>query len=72
MSGPNQRIENNFKYHAPTPEQQEKYVRLRGEAKMLAYTIDGECPDGLEKVFAMKKLEEAIFWANASIARSGA
>lgn len=67
----NEKIENNFRYHAPSIEQQEKYVRLRGEAKGLAYTIEELCPVGREKSLAMTKLEEAVMWANASIARAG-
>jgi len=65
----NATIENNFSYHAPTPEQQENYVRLRSHAKDLAYLIDHCCPAGREKSTAMTKLEEAVMWANAAIAR---
>lgn len=67
----NEKIENNFRYHSPSLEQQAKYVRLRGEAKGLAYLIEELCPAGREKALAMKKLEEAVMWANASIARAG-
>jgi hypothetical protein len=66
----NQRIENNFTYHAPKEGQSEKYDRLRREAKGLAYEIDIRCPDSREKSLAMTKLEEAVMWANASIARN--
>ena len=66
----NEKIENNFRYHAPTLEQQAKYVRLRGEMKSIAYLIEELCPAGREKSLAMTKLEEASMWANASIARN--
>jgi len=63
-------IENNFKYHKPTQSQQERYVSLREKAKELAYLIGNYCPQSREKSLAFTKLEEAIMWANASIARN--
>jgi hypothetical protein len=65
-----EQIDNNFRYHPPTSSQQEKYVFLRDEAKELAYKINELCPDSREKSLALTKLEEAIMWANASIARN--
>ena len=65
------RIENDFTYHAPTEEQRRQYERLRAMAKGLALLINRECPSGREKSTALSKLEEAVMWANASIARSG-
>lgn len=64
------RIESCFTYHAPKPGQPEKYEELRGEARRLAYLIDGLCPASREKSLAMTKLEEAVMWANAAIARN--
>jgi hypothetical protein len=66
----NPTIENNFKYHAPTADQPVKYERLRAKAKELAYLIDEVCPNSREKSKAMTELEDAIMWANASIARN--
>ncbi len=63
-------IENNFVYHSPKPGQNEKYVDLRAKAKELAYLIKGHCPPGREAALATTNLEQAIFWANAAIARS--
>lgn len=77
MSGPNdaastkQRIDNNFSYHAPKSDQQQRYENLRANAKGLANLIDELCPDSREKSLAMTKLEETVMWANASIARNG-
>ena len=65
-----EQIENNFKYHAPKGNQQERYVALRDKAKECALLIDEMCPDSREKSLAITKLEEAIMWANASIARN--
>lgn len=66
----NEQIENNFMYHAPKDGQAGKYTQLRAKAKELAYLIDKTCPNSREKSLAVTKLEEAIMWANASIARN--
>ena len=63
-------IENAFTYHRPKGDQPERYERLRAEAKDLAALIEKSCPDSREKSLAFTKLEEAIMWANASIARN--
>ncbi len=65
----NNEIEKKFSYHAPKPGQPEIYVEIRDKAKEFAYLLDEKCPDGREKSLAMTKLEEAVFWANAGIAR---
>lgn len=66
----NAQIENNFVYHAPKPGQSEKYEAIRAKAKELAYLIDGTCPQSRERSIAMTELENAVFWANAAIARN--
>lgn len=38
--------------------------------KELAYLFNKDCPVSRERSLAMTKLEEACFWANASIARN--
>lgn len=62
-------IENSFKYHPPQEGQVEKYEWLRDEARKLAHLIDDLCPNGREKSLAITNLEQAVMWANASIAR---
>ena len=59
-----------FTYHSPKPGQPKKYSAIRAEALSLAELINRECPDSREKSLAITHLEEAVFWANASIARS--
>lgn len=66
----NEQIENNFSYHAPKPGQQEIYQEIRDQAKELAYLIDQKAPGSREKSLAMTNLEQAVFWANAAIARN--
>lgn len=63
-------LENNFTYHAPQGDQQERYVAIRDEAKALAYTICKNSPPSREQSIALTNLEQAIFWANAAIARN--
>lgn len=62
-------IDIRFKYHKPKEGQPEIYENLRGRAKEFAMEIEENCPDSREKSLAMTKLEEAVMWANASIAR---
>jgi len=64
-----QMIEHNFKYHAPKPGQPEIYQEIRQMAKELAYLIELRVPEGREKALAFTKLEEAVMWSNAGIAR---
>jgi hypothetical protein len=59
-----------FTYHPPKNDQAARYENLRTAAKGLALLIDDYCPDSREKSVAMTKLEEAVMWANASIARN--
>ena len=63
-------IEKNFSYHAPKDDQPERYEKIRHKAKMLAAYINEYCSDSREKSLAMTKIEEAVMWANASIARN--
>ena len=63
-------IVNNFKYHAPKGDQAQKYDALRHEARELAFKINELCPDSREKSLSSTNLEQAIFWANAAIARN--
>ncbi len=62
-------LETRFIYHAPKEGQPQKYGRLRSYAKYLARLIDEICPESREKSLAITKLEEAVMWANAAIAR---
>jgi hypothetical protein len=65
-----QQIENNFSYHAPKEYQSKKYEDIRNEAKALAYLIEDLVPNSREKSLAITNLEQAVFWANAAIARN--
>lgn len=62
-------IVDRFTYHAPKGNQQELYECIRHVARDFAQCINDLCPEGREKSLAVTKLEEAVMWANASIAR---
>lgn len=70
MKSNTQRIDNNFSYHPPKTNQPARYTDLRDKAKELAHLIDEHCPESREKSLALTKLEEAVMWSNASIARN--
>lgn len=61
-----------FTYHPPKPGQPEQYEKIRGMGLVLAQLIRDATPDSREQSLAMTHLEEAIFWANAAIARRSA
>ena len=63
-------LDNRFTYHPPKALQAEKYTAIRELAKGLAKFIEDVCPDSREKSLAMTNLEQAVMWANASIARN--
>jgi hypothetical protein len=47
----------------------EKEETIRGQARDLALSICGLCPDGRERSLAVTRLEEAVMWAEAAIER---
>lgn len=63
-------LERRFTYHSPKNDQPERYRALRGYAKHFAKLIVEITPSSREQSIALTKLEEASFWANASIARN--
>lgn len=63
-----EQIENTFTYHKPFGTQQERYETLRTVARTLANMLNDLCPESREKSLAFTNLQQAIMWANASIA----
>lgn len=71
MTITNQRdLDVRFTYHAPKPGQAERYGQIRDSGKALAELVLQLCPPSRETSLALTKIEEAIFWANAAIARN--
>ncbi|MBG0969165.1 hypothetical protein [Bacillus sp. SRB3LM] len=65
-----EQIKKIFTYHPSKEGQTEKFVDIRNEALQFANLIDGSYPNSREKSLALTKLEEAVFLANANIARN--
>lgn len=64
-------IENRFSYHAPRDESVvQQHELIRGQVKSVAHYWINNLPFGREQALAITKLEEAMFWANAAIARA--
>lgn len=66
----NKDLFNRFTYHPSSEGQPKKYEQLREKGLDLALLINELCPESREKSSAITKLEEVVFWANASIARN--
>ena len=63
-------LQKRFTYHEPKKGQSERYKIIREIARGFAGFIAENCPDSRERALALTKLEEAVMWANASIARN--
>ena len=66
----NDELDNVYQYHAPKGDQQERYMVIRNMGATMARCILDRTPKSREQSLALTKLEEAIMWANASIARN--
>ncbi len=63
-------LQNRFTYHKPIASQPQRYEEIRAKAMELAVFMLQRCPESREFSLALTNLEQAIFWANASIARN--
>ena len=63
-------LKKRFTYHPPKGDQRVRYENLRRRVELLARRIMEETPACREQSLALTKLEEAVFWANAAIART--
>lgn len=64
-------LDNRFTYHPPQPEndQAARYEQIRSAGREFAGLVDDLTDDSREKSLSITHIEEAVFWANASIAR---
>ena len=62
-------LSSRFTYHPPKDGQAERYQKIRDAAHGFAQLLNAECPESREKSLAVTHLEDAVMWANASIAR---
>lgn len=63
-----EKLRNSYTYHTPFGNQTVRYNAIRETAHLLAIVIDKACQDSREKALAMANLEQAVMWANKSIA----
>ena len=64
------RFDNDFTYHAPFGDQAERYGSIREAGRQFAYFLATNCPQSRELSTALTKIDEAVFWGNAAIARN--
>ena len=64
------RLDNDFMHHVPKGDQGERYSKIRAAGKTMALLIKDLAPEGREFSLALTKIDEAVFWANAAIARN--
>ena len=64
------RLDRDFTCHPPKEDQVPRYNKIREEAGNFAWMLMTICPPTRERSLAMTALEEAVMWANASIARN--
>lgn len=69
-SGLADQVQRAFTYHPPKGDQTARYSELRAGAKELSAYLIQRCPPSRELSLALTKLEEAVMWANAAIARN--
>lgn len=63
-------LDTRFTHHPPKGDQPDRYTAIQQQAKELAKKIVYSTPESREQSLALTKLEEAVMWANASIARN--
>lgn len=63
-------IDNRFNYHPPkNADRVQAHEVVRDACHQVALLFNTLLPEGREKSTAVTKLEEAMFWGNAAVAR---
>lgn len=64
-------LANRFEYHPPRDQETvRRHHQVREACRYAANVLATVVPDGREKSLALTKLEEAMMWGNAGIARA--
>lgn len=63
-------LQDRFLYHPPDAAKRDRHESCRRSFIALAHDLNDWVPEGQEKALAITNLEQAMFWANAAIARS--
>jgi len=58
-----------FTYHPPRLDQPDRYQEIRSAGLDMAAQVVAATPECREQSLAITAIEEAVFWANAAIAR---
>lgn len=64
-------LEHVFKYHAPSPDQQVIYAKLRSAAKEYAAAVQDLVPDCADRSAAIRHIRESLMTANAAVSLDG-
>jgi hypothetical protein len=59
-----------FTYHPPKDDQPSRYEKVRKAGLIFACTLVDLSPESNEQKNALHKIQEAVMWANAAIARN--
>lgn len=65
-------VDNLFSFHPGTEVTNPLHAAVRETCRATAHDLLGLCPASAERTTAIRKLQEAMFFANASIACHGA
>lgn len=65
-----ERLENDHTYHKPFGDQAQRYEDIRREAMEFCFYLAARAPESRELSIALGHVEEAVFYANAAIARN--
>lgn len=66
-----EKLEQIFKYHSPTPFTGPKFETLREAARHFAKVILMNVPPGADRSAAIRKVREAVMTANAGVSLNG-
>jgi|SRR6185295_1811866 len=68
--GMRERLDNDYQYHSPNEDQQDRYILIRAEARKFAETILRNTPKSREQSLALTYMDQVVFAANSAIARN--
>lgn len=63
-------LQDQYNYHPPTEQRAVAHDRVRNQLLAAAQVVAYVVPKSREQALALTKIEEAMFWANAGIART--